>query len=137
MKKIKAVHVPNLEELAVKNCIRRVVKHFPDMRVTIPDFSAKILPEKDFFWGVFSTLHYKTATKLIQNAQKRKAAKDATEKSGVIKILPSIKEALINSSYFSSKHLSTDSLRDQGQNSPLAQSRNRRYQSIIQAQSIL
>jgi hypothetical protein len=69
----------------------------------LPEIKKNSLIEKDFFWGVFSTLHYNDAKKFITNALIRKNYNDNVESKGLIKIKPSIMDALNRCSYFSSK----------------------------------
>jgi hypothetical protein len=103
LKNVKSLHVPNVDELSIKHCQDRVLMQFEEMKLYLPEIKKNVIIEKDFFWGVFSTLHYQEAKQFITNALIRKNHTDNVESKGLIKIKPSIMEALSKCSYFSSK----------------------------------
>jgi hypothetical protein len=97
------------------------LNQFEEMREYLPELKKNSIVEKDFFWGVFSTLHYQEAKQFITYALTRKNYEENETTKGLIKIKPSIMEALTKCSYFSSKSANVNLVREVRKNSSSTQ----------------
>ena len=61
MKNLKQIAVPNYEELSVRFCFNEVIRGREDLLDYLPKVKEDALPEKEFFFGIFSTLYYDDA----------------------------------------------------------------------------
>ena len=61
-------NVPKFEELALGSIYIKVLDRFPEMEDYFPHYEDKYMPPRDFFWGVFSTLHPEFVKKMIKKA---------------------------------------------------------------------
>ena len=68
-----------------------------------PHYNDKYLPPREFFWGVFSTLHPNTVKRIIKRAHEKRVSTDENQEEELIRVRDDILEQLEKTAYESSK----------------------------------
>ena len=98
------MQLPSYKELPVK----KMWPNFKDdslIKEYMPDLDEKELPEKEFFFGLLTTLYYQETQKLIESARGKRAITKKEDKEELIEIEPSILKEIKSLMDFKSKLL--------------------------------
>ena len=69
MEDVLQYNVPKYEELALSLVYSKALNKFPELEDYFPHYDDHYLPQREFFWGVFSTQYPEYVKRLIKKAQ--------------------------------------------------------------------
>ena len=77
--------IPNYPELAVNN-VWLLIENSSNLIMYFPDFKPSQLPEKEFMYGVLSTLKPNEVRELVDKSLKNRAPKTQDDKDGLVEL---------------------------------------------------
>ena len=92
--------IPKYPELATKN-IWPLVKENEDLMIYFPDLKASQLPEKEFMYGILSTLRPDAIREIIASSLKNRSPIEQEDKGDLVEVSNELKDSI--TSLFSMK----------------------------------
>ena len=103
MSELTIQNIPTFDELSIK----KLWSHFKNNQTLMkymPDYPDKQLPERDFFFGVLSTLYPKETEYLIKAAYKARKIHYKKNEDKMIEVTPDVKAAIDSIFSYKSNH---------------------------------
>ena len=82
----------------------QMVLEWEDLKQYFPDYDPPQFPEREFLFGVLSTLRENEMRQLVKEARDNRAIVNNENEDGLIEILPEIKEEIMSILPHKSKH---------------------------------
>ena len=86
-KSVKLIIVPKHKELGV-NKIWALIKVVDELNAYFLDYRDNELPEREFIWGVISTIRPEETTKLVSDARKSRGVKKEENQDELVEVDP-------------------------------------------------
>ena len=88
------VVVPKYPELSVKQ-IWSLIKDAPEISKYFPDYDDGCYPEREFLFGVLSSVASEGLKQLISESRQRRSLSDNEEEKNLIELGPGVRETLM------------------------------------------
>ena len=93
MHQIVKIEIPAYAELSVNNLYSKLKDHV-HLKMHLPDYNDNVLPDKQFFYPLISTLFPKEVIEIVKEARKKRSLEKQENDDELIKLAPNIKEEI-------------------------------------------
>ena len=103
---IEQINIPLYDDLSMKVVFHKLIEKYTGLKKRIPyyeDEAPNWLPQREFFWNVFNTLHHRVMAEMLDLAHERRFSGMGDMEGDQIEITSDILKAIQRSKYYACK----------------------------------